>query len=77
MISSKVGQLSAAAGYATPQALSYEARLTRATIYNVWNGDIRHMRLETAIKLARAWRCGIEELYEESKDERGESLEAE
>ena len=64
IVNSKVGELAAAAGYKNPQGLSYDVRLTRATLYNVWRGDIKNMRLETAIRIALVLGCKLEDLYE-------------
>jgi DNA-binding XRE family transcriptional regulator len=64
---SKIGKLAIEAGYKNPQALSYDARITRATIYNIWRGDIINMRLGTAIKIANVLNCNIEDLYTENE----------
>lgn len=64
-MNSKIGRLAKERGFKNPQALSYEARITRETINNIWTaGDIKNTRIGTLHKIACALGVKITDLYE-------------
>ncbi len=61
---SVIGIIAQEQGYSTPEALSKKTNLTRATIYNVWKGDISRKQFGTMVIIAKALNVAIADLHD-------------
>ena len=66
MMQSKIRDLARAKGFMHPEHLSRETGLTRATLYNVWTGDVSKRQFETMATIAKALGVTMEDLFEVS-----------
>jgi transcriptional regulator with XRE-family HTH domain len=59
---SQIKFLAEARGYKTPEALSKELAITRATVANIWTGDVGKRQFETMFAVARLLKVPMEDL---------------
>jgi DNA-binding Xre family transcriptional regulator len=66
---SQIKLLAEARGYKTPEALSKDlkmtratVKMTRATVANIWTGDVRKRQFETMFAVARLLNVPMEDL---------------
>jgi transcriptional regulator with XRE-family HTH domain len=59
---SQIKLLAEARGYKTPEALSKDLKMTRATVANIWTGDVRKRQFETMFAVARLLNVPMEDL---------------
>lgn len=59
---SQIKILAEARGYKTPEALSKDLKMTRATVANIWVGDVSKRQFETMFAVARLLNIAMEDL---------------
>jgi DNA-binding Xre family transcriptional regulator len=62
---SNIRQLAIDQNMQTPQALSYELKMSWPTAKQLWDGNISKMRLGTMLKVAKLFNCKVDDLFEQ------------